>query len=263
MDDTSFRTRIGSYLVIGSTIALTVLAAIMVTAAAFGKGEVKEVVQTTFSSLLPMFGTWVGTVLAFYFSKENFEAANRGTIDMVKAVGQRLGSIPVVQKMIPASQVISLRLAPNQAMGTVKISDVEALFAKSISGKKISRLLVLDSSGACVAVVHRSLYMEAFASALRATPAVDPAVDTIAKLLAIGYPSPPPVTYEDFFTARSRTSPAIALWRTRRARWRQSRGAKTSWSRLWAQTTSRCWDGFRTSTSAEPRWRDRPARACG
>jgi hypothetical protein len=201
MDDTSFRTRIGSYLVIGSTIALTVLAAIMVTAAAFGKGEVKEVVQTTFSSLLPMFGTWVGTVLAFYFSKENFEAANRGTIDMVKAVGQRLGSIPVVQKMIPASQVISLRLAPNQAMGTVKISDVEALFAKSISGKKISRLLVLDSSGACVAVVHRSLYMEAFASALRATPAVDPAVDTIAKLLAIGYPSPPPVTYQDFFTS--------------------------------------------------------------
>jgi hypothetical protein len=201
MDDTSFRTRIGSYLVIGSTIALTVLAAIMVTAAAFGKGDVKEVVQTTFSSLLPMFGTWVGTVLAFYFSKENFEAANRGTIDMVKAVGQRLGSIPVVQKMIPASQVISLRLAPNQAMGTVKISDVEALFAKSISGKKISRLLVLDSSGACVAVVHRSLYMEAFASALRATPALDPAVDTIAKLLAIGYPSPPPVTYEDFFTS--------------------------------------------------------------
>jgi hypothetical protein len=43
--------------------------------------------------------------------------------------------------------------------------------------------------------------MEALASALRATPAVDPAVDTIAKLLAIGYPSPPPVTYEDFFTS--------------------------------------------------------------
>jgi len=32
---------------------------------------------------LPVLGAWVGTVLAFYFSKENFEAANRSMQSIV------------------------------------------------------------------------------------------------------------------------------------------------------------------------------------
>ena len=33
-------------------------------------------VKTLFNILLPVIGTWMGTLLAFYFSKENFKAAN-------------------------------------------------------------------------------------------------------------------------------------------------------------------------------------------
>ena len=37
-----------------------------------GTGGLNEKV---FFALLPMFGTWIGTVIAFYFGKENFNAA--------------------------------------------------------------------------------------------------------------------------------------------------------------------------------------------
>ena len=33
--------------------------------------------QFVYSSLLPLVGTWVGIVLAFYFGKENYEAARK------------------------------------------------------------------------------------------------------------------------------------------------------------------------------------------
>ena len=200
MEDSNFRLKLGSYLVVGATVALTILAAIMIGAAALSTNPaLLEVVRSTYSSLLPMFGTWVGTVLAFYFSRENFEAANRGTLDLVKAVGQRLGSIRVSEKMLGVSQVVKLKLAANQAMSSVAIADIERLFASEVAGKKISRLLVLNVDGACVAVIHRSLYMEALASALRSAAPLNPQTDAIQKLLSIGYPSPPPVTYEDFF----------------------------------------------------------------
>jgi hypothetical protein len=36
-------------------------------------------VLTVFNTLVPLFGTWVGTVIAFYFAKENFSAATQST----------------------------------------------------------------------------------------------------------------------------------------------------------------------------------------
>jgi hypothetical protein len=37
--------------------------------------EAKEILQILFSAILPLFGTWIGTILAYYYSKENLEAA--------------------------------------------------------------------------------------------------------------------------------------------------------------------------------------------
>jgi hypothetical protein len=100
------RAKVGVQLVRFSAIALAGLATIVIVGASFtGKPEtVKESAQLLVSSLLPVFGTWVGTVLAFYFSKENFEAANRGTIDLVRSVAQRLGSMRVTGNCSPPTR---------------------------------------------------------------------------------------------------------------------------------------------------------------
>jgi hypothetical protein len=56
-----------------------------------------------FNTILPVLSAWGGTILAFYFSRANFEAANtnlRHTIDKL-TVDQRLRETPVHRMMVP------------------------------------------------------------------------------------------------------------------------------------------------------------------
>jgi uncharacterized membrane protein len=108
-DEVSFRAKLGSRLVIFATIALVVLAAIVMSAAAYGSpGSIKDTAQLLFSSLLPLFGTWVGTVLALYYTKENFGSASRNTLDLVRSVSQRLASTKATDAMMPRTKMITL-----------------------------------------------------------------------------------------------------------------------------------------------------------
>lgn len=49
-------------------------------------------------STLPLYGTWVGTILAFYFSRNAFEAASRATDRTTAAIFQQVNS-----GLVPAS----------------------------------------------------------------------------------------------------------------------------------------------------------------
>ena len=57
--------------------------------------------QFVFGAVLPLLASWIGTIMAFYFSKDNFQAANQAVTDMTKAMTamDRLKSIPVAGKM--------------------------------------------------------------------------------------------------------------------------------------------------------------------
>lgn len=60
--------------------------------------EAKELLNI----LLPLIGTWMGTILAFYFSKENFQAAN----DSVKNLVNQITSTDEKLQVIKASDVM-------------------------------------------------------------------------------------------------------------------------------------------------------------
>jgi hypothetical protein len=64
--------------VVVSLIGVAVLGAVGIY-----KGETAKDLLTM---LLPVVGTWVGTVLAFYFGKEQLEAANRTVDDGVPLI---------------------------------------------------------------------------------------------------------------------------------------------------------------------------------
>src|SRR5258705_11868852 len=49
-------------------------------------GESFKGVKELLNILLPLVGTWMGTILAFYFSRDNFEAANNSVQQMVKQI---------------------------------------------------------------------------------------------------------------------------------------------------------------------------------
>lgn len=154
------------------------------------------------SSLVPLFGTWVGTVLAFYFSRRNFEAANRSTLDLVQTVTKRLSSTRVVDVMTPRNRMITLDLPVGKALEQVVAAEVDAKFQSiGANGQRISRLPVLDANGACVAFLHRSLWSEMLAGALATkTSAFDPKTDSLGPLLVEPYPLRAGSTYHQFVT---------------------------------------------------------------
>jgi len=77
-----------------------------------GFDYVKEVenfknVKDIISLFLPVIGTWMGTVLAFYFTRQNFEAASQSfqkTIDKLTG-DDKLKAIKAVDVMIPFSEI--------------------------------------------------------------------------------------------------------------------------------------------------------------
>lgn len=111
--------------------------------------------QTVFTAILPLVGTWVGTVLAFYFAKENFEAASKSTRDLL-GIDERLRSIPVRDVMIPIDKADKHVVPASTNPGQIKLQDL----AKLMKNKNRNRLPVLDPNGAAVFVVHLSTLTE-------------------------------------------------------------------------------------------------------
>jgi hypothetical protein len=186
------RAKVGVQLVRFSAIALACLAVIVILGASFTKdpATVKDSAQLLVSSLLPVFGTWVGTVLAFYFSKENFEAANRGTIDLVRSVAQRLGSTRVTDVMTSRARMMVLEIPSGKTIADIKAQEVASKFELvGANGNPISRLPIIDGSGACIGFLHRSVWAEMRAMAFsQSQPSFDIKTSTLEPLLKMDYP---------------------------------------------------------------------------
>ena len=182
-NNSGYRAWIGMTLV-GFVLAAILVIAVAVIVAGALQGKLLEASNSLLSTLLPMFGTWVGTVLAFYFTKENFESANRATQDLVRTAMQRLQATGVTEKMIPRGSIVALQVADMEALKAKTLKDLETAFAQTVRGGRINRLPVFAGNGACIAVVHRSLWQEMLVLGYRAaTPA--PPDTTFGTLLAL------------------------------------------------------------------------------
>jgi hypothetical protein len=219
MDNTDdFRSKLGSRLVFGSTIALTGLGLVIMVGAAWSaiasnKPEtLMSAAQLLLSALLPLFGTWVGTILAFYYTKESYQAASQGTLEAVKSATQRLSTTPVATKMMPLGQIINVQIPAGGSVDQLSISDIEKKFdTVGANGQRISRLLILDSTGVCIGILHHSLFAEMLAMLLRDNPQIDLTATTFASLLQKESRAYKGLTYRDLiqrtiaFVAQDRT----------------------------------------------------------
>ena len=201
----NYRERLGTRLVFTCTIALVVLGAFVMTGAIVaelrgaGPNVIRDTAQLLFSSLLPLLGTWVGTILAFYYSRENYEAATRGTIDVVQSIMQRLSSTPVMDSMMRRSAMITLDIPADQTIADPTLADVAAKFQNiGANGQRISRLPIIDSKGVCLAFLHRGVWAEMLSSALVANGALDMKATKLGTILKAPYPLRSGILYSDF-----------------------------------------------------------------
>jgi hypothetical protein len=139
-----FREWLATIVVLVSVVAVAVLGGLAIHTQ---KTDAKEIL----TMILPMIGTWVGTVLAFYFGKEQLEAATRSVTAIARELtpDEKLSSIKVTEKMIPRSAAYVASEDPAK----LKLLDAIAGLEKE---KKGSRLPILTTENTPRYVVHRS-----------------------------------------------------------------------------------------------------------
>ena len=108
--DTQFRFNLARWIVVfvfsvTGLIGITALVAAVVKAA---PGEAFGSVKDILGILLPVLSAWAGTVFAFYFGRESFEAAARSTAALVKQLTpeEKLRSIIFKDVMIPIDKSV-------------------------------------------------------------------------------------------------------------------------------------------------------------
>jgi hypothetical protein len=105
--------------------------------------------------LLPVLSGWAGTVFAFFFGRENFEAAARTSAALVRQLSheEKLRSIPLKQVMIPIDKATKLTLDRAENLIKLKADIIDAILEK----EKRERLPMLDPQGRIKFMAHRSL----------------------------------------------------------------------------------------------------------
>lgn len=119
-----------------------------------------KVLQFVFASLLPLLGTWIGTILAFYFSKENFNAANESVRTLVDKItsDKKLASIGVREAMIPLARIEAypVKYDAETMAAEIKVKDLFDFLQRI--GR--NRLVLLSSKDQAKMVLHKSIITE-------------------------------------------------------------------------------------------------------
>jgi hypothetical protein len=128
------------------------ISVVALAAAAWKGTDVDNSAQKVFNALLPLFGTWVGTVLAFYFSSKNFESASQSVERMVNlTVEQKLGKLTVDKEMLPVDKITVFNIPQGKGDKDVSLSDLRGKL-----GGKITRLPIVDDKGVVKYILHQS-----------------------------------------------------------------------------------------------------------
>jgi hypothetical protein len=111
-----------------------------------------ETARYVFGAIVPLAASWMGTILAFYFSRENFVAATQSVRDLTQAVTgvDKLKTIPVTSKMRLLKDITFEQVVPGDE-DKKKLSDLVQKF------KDLERVLILDRSQAVRFLIYKSM----------------------------------------------------------------------------------------------------------
>lgn len=151
------RGKIARWVVVASTVGIFVtgLALIIVLR------DSPDRAYSVFTATLPVFSTWVGTVLAFYFSNESFRQASQASQSLFSSTGPAGGGEPVTKPgiMVPFGTIPRIELnteqmagkQPREAAGLLKMKMLVDAFPQGAG-----RLVIFDDKKIPIYVLRRS-----------------------------------------------------------------------------------------------------------
>lgn len=139
-----------------------------------GTEDKGEAARLVFASIVPLFGTWVGSVLAYYFTSQNLRAGSETALAAVTALDRQSANTPVQKVMTPPTRIFPRKNVPNDDAAKALVLG-ELHQAMDNAGR--SRVPILTDGQAPVAlyVLHIS-DIEKYAGSL--VPVVAPAAVT-------------------------------------------------------------------------------------
>lgn len=104
-------------------------------------------ITITQKTLIPLWSTWIGTVLAFYYGKANFKEATQTYKEVLDRLSpnEKLASVSVSSIMIPKDKIISFKY--NESINKK---------LETILKENVNRFVFVDECGILQYVVHRS-----------------------------------------------------------------------------------------------------------
>lgn len=128
------RERVALWVIIPAVIGILTVPAIAIWIGAVAKdNDHRNLVMNVFNSLIPLFGTWVGMVIAFHFSHENFTAAAKTTSELVARLGQcRSRPVPIQDVWMPVSAIDAITVETDQE-SAIEFSSVRAKLSGKVS----------------------------------------------------------------------------------------------------------------------------------
>ena len=138
-----------------SFIVIVLLSLVSIISTPWGESsDIRVSAKQLLNALLPMIGAWVGTVLAFYFTKDNFETASRSMSEMARQMTptERLQAIPAKDVMLPLE-----RMDVQTVDGTKEANLKLAELLKFLDSNNRTRLPILKEDHTPVHVIHRSM----------------------------------------------------------------------------------------------------------
>ncbi|MCB9233492.1 MAG: hypothetical protein H6581_17680 [Bacteroidia bacterium] len=149
---TPFQDRLATIIIVATLVALVLVSGIYMV---FGP---KGAPDSAFNALLPMFATWIGTILAFYFGSKNFESASRQSMQLFNRLSPEvLDDIQVDQIMIGRKTMIARDIS---VLNPMKVADV----VKDWDNLDKSRLPILQEE-VIAYIAHISLLRKALSEA--------------------------------------------------------------------------------------------------
>ncbi|HEY8930836.1 MAG TPA: hypothetical protein VIM55_16645 [Mucilaginibacter sp.] len=147
------------------------------------KGDVFTKYKDIIGIILPLLGTWLGTVLAYYFSQSNLDAASKNVNELVKAVGgdSKLKEIKANDPdlMIPFSKIIAYSYKGKEQMAGEKIKEILDFMTKN----NVLRLPFIDNDKKLHYCIHRSIFDKFVSIESFRDPDAKPAAFTFAQFL--------------------------------------------------------------------------------
>lgn len=119
-----------------------------------------ETAKYVFAAILPLLGTWVGTVLAHYFQKENLAAATQSITTLASKVGgaERLQSTPLRTVMLRPDRIDTL---PDQLLDKpdeqIKLAQLVSHLREGIKRDRLPLFRNNQKIGPAARVLHRSV----------------------------------------------------------------------------------------------------------